>query len=141
MTIEIPIQDDLTLALIAERATVSKETVETGRVRISTHVEEHQELITEALRRDDVVVERVPINRIVETAPVIRREGDTVIYPIVEETLVVEKRLLLKEEIHIICTSRVETIEQEVTLRAMHADVQRTPTPTPNPAPRDQKEI
>ncbi len=141
MTIETPVEDDLTLALVAERATVSKEAVETGRVRISTHVEEHQELVTEALRRDDVVVERRSINRIVEVAPAIRREGDTVIYPIVEETLVVEKRLLLKEEIHIICTSRVETFEQEVTLRAMHADVQRTPTPTPNPAPRDQEEV
>ncbi len=131
MTVETPPRDDLTIALVAEQATISKAVVETGRVRVSTHVEERQERVTQALRRDEVVIERVSINRIVEAAPAIRREGDTVIYPILEETLVVEKRLLLKEEIHVICTSRVETVEQEVTLRAMHADVQRTPTPTP----------
>ena len=129
MTDETSSPSELTLELVEETATVSKRTVETGRVRVSTHVEERQELIAQALRRDDVLVERVPINRVVETAPAIRHEGDTVIYPIVEETLVVEKRLLLKEEIHIIRTSRVETVEQEVTLRAMHADVQRTSTP------------
>ena len=139
MTVETP-QDELALPLVMERAIVSKDTVETGRVRVSTHVEEHRELVTEALRRDDVVIERVPVNRIVEAAPPIRREGDTVIFPIMEETLVVEKRLLLKEEIHIIHTSRLETVEQEVTLRAMHADVQRTPTPDSGSILQTQKE-
>ena len=120
---------DLFVPIMEERATISKETVETGRVRISTHVEEHHALVREDLRHEDVRVERVPVNRIVAIAPVVRREGDTMIYPIVEETLVVEKRLLLKEEIHVIRTSRLETFEQDVTLRAMHADVQRSPTP------------
>ena len=138
MTAETPSKDPMILELVEERATVSKRTVETGRVRVSTRVEEHQELIRETLRHDEVVVERVPMNMIVQTAPAVRREGGTMIYSIVEETLVLEKRLLLKEEIHIICTSRLETIEQEVTLRAMHADVQRTPTPTP--IPTDQEE-
>ena len=125
--------DDLTLQLVAERAVVSKQTVETALVQVSTRVEEHQELISQALRRDEVVIKRIPVNRIVEAAPDVRHEGDVVIYPILEETLVVEKRLLLKEEVHVIRTSRLETVEQEVTLRAMHADVQRTPTPRPIP--------
>ena len=133
MTDESSIGADSILRLAEEHATVTKKPVETGRVRISTHVEEHHEVFREALRHEDVVVERVAINRIVETIPAIRQEGDTVIYPIVEETLIVEKRLILKEELHIICTSRVETVEQEVTLRAMHADVQRTSAPRLKP--------
>ena len=120
--------ETLVVPVVEERVVVSKETVETGRVRVTTHVEERTEQVREGLRHDDVVVERIPINRIVDTAPVIRREGDTVIYPVVEETLVVEKRLLLKEEIRIICKSSVETVEQQVILRAVHADVQRTPS-------------
>jgi hypothetical protein len=34
--------------------------------------------------------------------PSIRRKGDTVIVPVVQEELVVTKRLVLKEEIHLI---------------------------------------
>jgi stress response protein YsnF len=41
------------------------------------------------------------MGRIVETAPEIRTEGDVTILPVVEEVLVVEKRLVLKEELHI----------------------------------------
>lgn len=46
-------------------------------------------------------VERVPVNRLVDNEPQTRQEGDVTIIPVVEEVLVVEKRLLLKEEIHI----------------------------------------
>ena len=141
MAVETPRDDQQVLELVAERATISKRAVQTGLVRVSTHVEEHQELIREALRRDEVVVQRVAIDQIVETPPVVRQEGDTMIYPIVEEVLVVKKRLLLKEELHVIRTSRLETVEQDVTLRAMHADAQRTPTPTTNPALRIEEEL
>jgi stress response protein YsnF len=50
---------------------------------------------------EEAGVERVPVNRLVETEPQTRQEGDVTIIPIIEEVLVVEKRLLLKEEIHI----------------------------------------
>ena len=128
MTPESPSKNDMSLSLVEERATIVKTMVETDRVRVSTFVEEHEEVVRETIQRNEVRVERVPINRIVETAPPVRQEGDAVIYPVLEETLVVEKRLLLKEEIHVISTTRLEPFEQAVTLRAMHADVQRTPT-------------
>jgi stress response protein YsnF len=41
------------------------------------------------------------MGRMVETAPEIRTESDVTILPVVEEVLVVEKRLVLKEELHI----------------------------------------
>ena len=82
----------------------------------------------ETLRHEDVVVERIPIGRIVDAPPAPRQDGDTWIVPIFEETLVLEKRFLLKEEVHVIRTSRLEPFEQDVTLRAMQADVQRTTT-------------
>ena len=122
--------DRLTVPLAEEQAVIDKRTVETGRVRIVTHVEQRAVPVREALRRETVTVERVPIGSIVETAPEVRREGDTIIYPIVEETLVIEKRLLLKEEIRVTCTDWVDTVEQQVTLRSVHADIQRTPSPT-----------
>lgn len=121
-----PKDTDLVLPLIEERAVIDKEVVETGRVRISTHVEQRRAVVHEALRHDDVVVERVPVNRAVEQTPSIRQEGDVLIYPIVEEELVVTKRLILKEELRITRKSRVEPIEKEVILRSVTATVERT---------------
>lgn len=121
-----PQDTDLVLPLVEERATIDKEVVETGRVRISTHVEQRRAMVREALRHEDVVVERVPINQAVKQMPKIRQEGDVLIYPIVEEELVVSKRLILKEELRITRNSRVEPIEKEVTLRSVTATVERT---------------
>ena len=119
--------NDLRIPLAAEAAVVSKEAIETGRVKVTTHVEERQELVRAALQHDDVIVERVEINSVVQVAPEVRMDGDVLIYPVVEEILVVEKRLVLKEELRISRRTHVEHVEREVTLRSEHADVQRTP--------------
>ena len=95
------------IALVEERVSLEKRSVETGRVQIATRVEERSETVRDLLIREDVAVERIPIGRIVDAAPQPRQEGLTWIIPIVEETLVVEKRFLLKEEVHVIRTSRV----------------------------------
>lgn len=44
-------------------------------------------------------------------APEIRTEGDVTIVPVLEEVLVVEKRLVLKEELHIRRRVAAETVE------------------------------
>ena len=125
MTVD-PAGDDLIVPVVEEQATVSKTLVETGRVQVSTRLEEKASLVREALRHEDVVVERVPIGETVETAPSIRQEGDTFIYPIVEEVLFVQKRLILKEEIRIRYVVRTENVEREISLRSMHADIARS---------------
>lgn len=55
----------------------------------------------EQLFRHGYTVQHVPVDRIIEQPPEPRQEGDTMIYPVVEEVLVVEKRFLLREEIHV----------------------------------------
>ena len=57
--------------------------------------------LDERLFADEVAVERVPVNRIVDQMPETRQEGDVLIVPVVEEVLMVQKRLLLKEEVRI----------------------------------------
>ena len=125
-----PAEDDLVVPLVEEQAFVTKTVHETGRVQVSTHVEEKAALIREALRHEDVVIERVAIGKTVEIAPAIRREGDTFVYPIVEEVLFVEKRLVLKEELRIRYLVHTENVEREINLRSMHADIVRTTDPT-----------
>jgi stress response protein YsnF len=48
-----------------------------------------------------VEIGRVPVGRPVDTMPPVRQEGDTTIVPVVEEIIVVGRRLILKEEVRI----------------------------------------
>jgi uncharacterized protein (TIGR02271 family) len=125
-------EDAVVIPVIVEELAVQKRTVETGRVRVTKTVHERQELVDEPLLEEKVVVERVPISRIVDAAPAVRQEGDVLVVPVLEEVLVVEKRLLLKEEIRITRT-RVEAHHpQQVTLRSEEAVVERLPITQPS---------
>jgi uncharacterized protein (TIGR02271 family) len=117
--------DESHIPLLKEHATVEKRSVVTGRVRIHTSVEERDEEIRETLRREDVEVERVLIDRIVDAPPPVRVEGDLTIIPVLEEFLVVEKRLRLKEEIHIRRRTIESPIDQTISLRAETVEIER----------------
>ena len=119
--------DAIRVQLASEQAVVVKDEVETSRVRVTTHVDEREELIRAALRHEDVLVERVAIGRVVDVAPELRMEADVLVYPVMEEVLVVEKRLVLKEELRISRRSSIETVERPVTLRSERVEVSRTP--------------
>ena len=111
--------------VIQEVLDVHTSPVETGRVRIRKIVHEREEIVDPPLVRDEVDIERVPINRVVEGPISVRSEEDTLIIPVLEEVLVIEKRLLLKEEVRI-TKRRVEThMPQRVTLRREEAAVER----------------
>jgi len=109
--------DTLVLPVIAEQLQVEKRQLATGGVRVSKVVREQQETIDVPLLREDVQVERVSINQVVESAPAVRYEGDVMIIPVLEEVLVVEKRLMLKEELRIVRRSSEISQPQQVTLR------------------------
>jgi uncharacterized protein (TIGR02271 family) len=115
----------LVVPVIEETLEVHTSPVETGRVRIRKMVHEREEIVDPPLVRDEVIIERVPINRVVEGPLSARAEENTLIIPLLEEVLVVEKRLLLKEEVRI-TTRRVEThMPQRMTLRREEAAVER----------------
>lgn len=111
--------------VIAEELVVERQTVETGRVRVSKRVNERVEVVDEPLVLEEVHVERVPVDRVVDGPVPVRYEGDTMIVPLFEEVLVVEKRLVLKEELHITKRRREERRPQEVRLRSEEARVER----------------
>lgn len=114
-----------TIPLVQEDIVISKRELETGRVRVRTEVQWHTDHARADLFRDHVEVERVPVGREIDAAPPVREEGDTVIIPVVEEVLVVEKRLVLKEEIRLKRTRTVEHMDEPVRLRVMEAVVER----------------
>lgn len=116
---------DATVVAAREVVRVEKREVVTGTVTVDIKVDAVEETVTTTLAGDVVTVERIPVGREVSEAPRIRTEGDVTIIPIVEEVLVVEKRLVLKEEIRVRTTqgTRDETIP--VVLRRQRAVVGR----------------
>ena len=119
----------LVVPVIAEELAVQKRVIETGKVRITKVVHEREAVVDEPLLREEVEVERVPIQRMVDGPIPVRYEENTVIVSILEEVLVVEKRLMLKEELHI-RKRRVETHQpQQVTLRREEAHIERLSSP------------
>jgi uncharacterized protein (TIGR02271 family) len=119
------------IPLLAEEVTVSKESVETGRVQVSRITREREQLIDELLAHQTVEIDRTPIGRQVETMPAIKEEGDTIVIPIVEEVLVVERRLLLKEEVRVRRVRSTQQHRESVTLRHHEAVVTRLPVESP----------
>ena len=111
--------------VIAEQLEVQKRKVEAGGVRVRKTVSEREEVVDEPLLREEVQVRRVPVGRVVEGPVPVRHVGDTIIISLLEEVLVVEKRLMLKEELHI-TKEQVETYRpQRVVLRTEEAVVER----------------
>jgi Domain of unknown function (DUF2382) len=55
-----------------------------------------------SLFKEEVDVQRVPVNRILDAPAETRVEGDVTIIPVMEERLKVEKQLILREEIRIV---------------------------------------
>ena len=119
------------LPLMAEELTVSRQVVETGRVQIARVTHQREQLIDEVLARETAEIERTPIGRHVDTMPAVREEGDTIVIPIVEELLVVERRLFLKEEVRIRRVRSTERHQETVTLRHHEAVVTRLPVEAP----------
>lgn len=120
--------ESITIPVIEERVSVSKETVETGRVRLTKQVSAEQVTVEVPLMQEHTEVERVPINAYVETAPQVRYEGDTMIIPVLREEVVVTKRLLLVEELHVTKQQVTTVSTQPVTLRQETVTVERIPS-------------
>jgi uncharacterized protein (TIGR02271 family) len=114
-----------TLALVEEALRVDKREVTSGRVRIETVTDTVEELARATLDEETVEVTRVPIGREVSAAPAVRTEDGVVIVPVMEEIVIVEKRLVLKEELHIRRQVTQENVEVPVTLRKQRAVVER----------------
>lgn len=121
-------QEQIRIPVHQEEAWVEKRVVDTGRgVRIHKTVAEIPCLIDESLFRENVEVNHVAVDRIVplDQAPVTRYEGDTLVVPVLEEVLVVERRLRIKEELHITRTRREERHAETVLLKAEQVSVER----------------
>jgi len=126
------------IPVLEETLRVDKTIAEPGRVFIRTSVLERTEYADLELHSGEATIARVPVDRVVDAPPAIRQEGDTIIVPVVEEIMVVEKRLLLKEEIHIRRQQVVQHIRQPVRLRSEEVSLERqSPLSSNNITPKE----
>ncbi|SRR5579871_1328289 len=144
MAKEPTIRDEIVLPLHKETISIDKQRVITGKVRVSTVTREREELVEEFFSREDVEIERKPVGKSVARPPAVRRTGDTIIIPIVEEVLAVVRRLVVKEEVRIRLVNRKEKHKQRVAVRSQEAVIDRLPAatrgPPPSPSARSQTE-
>lgn len=122
------VEGAVTIPVHQEEVHVDTRKVDTGRgVRVTKSVTEQPHRIDEILRHDEVSVTHVPVDRFVAPgdAPSSRYEGDTLIIPILEEVLVVERRVRIKEEIHVTRRQREEHHSETVYLKSEEISVER----------------
>lgn len=114
------------IPVIEEELTVGKRIVESGKVHITKQIREVEETVNVPLLHEEVSVERVPVNKVVEERLPTRYDGDTLIIPVIEEQVFVQKRLVLVEELHV----RKQTIEtnQPHTVTLLKEEVKITRT-------------
>ena len=90
-----------TIPIVQETVRVETRPVERDRVVVHKSIQTRDEVVDIPLNSEELEIERVPIGREVDTAPQIREDGDVLIVPVLEERLVVEKRLILVEEVRV----------------------------------------
>ena len=113
----------IVLPVVREELAVRKRRVEKGKVRVRKIVRERVAVVDEPMLHEDVVIERAPIDRIVDAPQSPRWEGETLVLPVVEEVLV--KRFRTIEEIRITKRQTVARESRQVPLRTEEVIVER----------------
>jgi stress response protein YsnF len=116
------------LPIVEEELEVGKRRIESERIQVRTLTDLTEELVRQELTGEHLEVERVPIDLLIQPGsdlPRIRTEGSVTIFPVLEEVVVVEKRLRLKEEVRITKRVTTETTETPITVRKQRAVIER----------------
>lgn len=117
--------NDVVVPVVQEEVHADAVPVVTGGVRITKHVETHNELIEQQLRTSRAEVKRVKMERVVDGPQPARREGNVLIIPVVSEVSHVQKQWVVTEEIHITQREDTETVRQTVPVNYERAEVER----------------
>ncbi len=113
------------IRVVEEDLVTGKRLVKTGSVQVLKHTEPEVKAVDFDLLKEVVNVQRVPIGRVVDERPPIREVGDTIIVPVVEEEVVLSKRLVLREEVHLVRRQTIQKAQEEVTLNRESAEIRR----------------
>jgi uncharacterized protein (TIGR02271 family) len=114
-----------TIPVIAEDLRVDTVAQTTGAVRVRIEASERPQRLDLEEWVEEVAVERVPCNRPADERQPQRTEGETLVIPVYEEVVTVQRRLMLKEELHVTRRRRAHPVQAEAVLREERAVVER----------------
>ncbi|WP_266205365.1 YsnF/AvaK domain-containing protein [Pontibacter kalidii] len=126
--------EEETIPVVEEQVQIGKREVETAKVHISKKVHEELKDVDIPSMHEEVEVERVAMNKFVDEAPPpVRYEGDKMIISVLKEEVVLQKRLVLVEELHV-TKKQVETHQTEkMPLRKEEVTIERVKAQPHNP--------
>jgi len=116
----IPIHEEVLEPTVTEAVT--------GCVRIHKRVELVPVELTVDAGHDEVTIERIPIGRPIDHLPTPWQDGDTLVVPVIEEVIVTETRLLLREEVRITRHRVTAPVTIRETVRREIAEIAREDT-------------
>ena len=94
---------------------------------VSTVTRAREELVEQLLQSERVEVDRVPVGKVIAKMPEVRTEDDTTIIPVVEEVVVLQRQLVLKEEVRVRRIRETQNHQERVVLRGQEAVITRAP--------------
>lgn len=118
--------DDIIIPLCTEDVSVDRRKVERDTVRVVVKTKTREEVVDENLTHSHVEVEHVPIGRPIDEPPPVRRQGDVITIPVIEEKIVIKRQLFLKEELVVKTVKQTERYHDSVVLRDQEATIERT---------------
>jgi len=104
--------DQVRIPIYEERLRTEIRPVDLGEVRVQKTVEHVPTTATRSVERDEVEIERVPLDRLLDQPVEPWQDGEWLVVPVMEEVLVITKQLVLTEEVRI--RTKLVAEEQEV---------------------------
>jgi uncharacterized protein (TIGR02271 family) len=125
---------EVRMQISEEELEIGKRVVGAGEVRVHKHVHTEQVREVVPVMREDVTVERRPLAEGAGLEP--RQEGDVWYIPIVEEELVIQKRLVAREELVI---RKRQVVEEQVVEETLRRETPEVLGPDDTPVEEDPR--
>jgi len=114
---------EIRVPLVEERLRVDIRPVDLGEIEVRKTVETVEETWFEPVDHEEAEIERVRVNRNVDAPELPHQEGEWLVVPVMEELIVVQKQLVVVEEIRIRKHRVTEQQEIRETVRRERASV------------------
>ena len=115
--------EERVLPVLEEQIDIQKVVVETGAVPVRKIVHEDTDSFDTTLKSEEVIITRVPMEKVVADIFNSRQEGDTLIIPIFKE--VFTRQIVLVEEVHMTTRRIPKSTTQHITLKREEVVVER----------------
>ncbi|HEU4621267.1 MAG TPA: DUF2382 domain-containing protein [Burkholderiaceae bacterium] len=113
------------LPVIEEQLELGKHVQDVGGVRVRIEVDEQVHDVVAEGAVEETIVERVSVNQPVAAPRAPWRDGETLVVPVYEEEIVLERRLVLKEEVRLTKRRVMQPSVQQATVRRERVVVER----------------